>query len=80
MNRIRCKPGDHFSSKTTLYIPDFFEKVNKDSNKRILHKSPMNRALIMKSILYEDPHLVVINKPPGMCCQVELSFSLLVAR
>lgn len=71
-NRIRCKPGDHFSSETTLHIPDFFEKVNNDSNKRTIHKSSVNKELIEKSILYEDSHMIVVNKPPGMCCQVSI--------
>ena len=74
MRRIRCKPGDHFSTDTVIHIPDFFEKV---TNERIQNKntakslvSQFDRSAFSKSLLYEDSNLVVLNKPSGVCCQV----------
>ena len=74
MRRIRCKPGDHFSTDTVIHIPDFFEKVanerihKKNSGKSIAHQ--FDRSAFSKSLLYEDSDLVVLNKPSGVCCQV----------
>ena len=73
MSRIRCKPGDHFTSPCRIRIPDFFEKVEQEET---THQQSFSNSLsrgipdFHSRILYEDENVIVINKPSGVCCQV----------
>lgn len=70
INRIRCKPGDHFSSATTLHIPDYFENVTEERQNKIYSFTYSKSVDLSNCIIYDDSHLVAINKPSGLCCQV----------
>lgn len=73
MSRIRCKPGDHFTFPCRIRIPDFFEKVEQEeTTNQQLSTNSLSRGIpdFQSRILYEDEHVIVINKPSGVCCQV----------
>lgn len=69
-NRIRCKPGDHFSFSTTLHIPDYFENVTMERQNKMNSTKQSKSIDLSNCVLYDDTHLIAINKPSGYCCQV----------
>lgn len=75
ISRLRCKPGDHFTHACKLHLPDFFEKVEQEemSNQQSsLHSLFREVPDFTSRILYEDDHVIALNKPSGICCQVLL--------
>lgn len=66
MERERCKPGDRFSEICQIHIPDFFEKVENEQKMN----SRTNSVDGNQYVVFEDDHLLIINKPSGICCQV----------
>ena len=82
-SRIRCKPGDHFTFPCRIRIPDFFEKVEQEeavNQQSSPYSHPQGIPDFQSRVLYEDNHVLVINKPSGICCQViELVISLFLA-
>ena len=68
--RVRFRPGDHFTRKCTVHLPDCFEKIEKDRSVRPIDLASPPILNLSKRILYNDPHLIVLNKPANLCCQV----------
>ena len=64
--RMRCKPGDRFAEVCQIHIPDFFEKVEEEQK----INSNMNPTVDNQYVVFEDDHLIIVNKPSGICCQV----------
>lgn len=69
-SRVRFRPGDHFSKPCTIHLPDCFSKIEEDRSVKPISPSSPPVLDLSKRILYSDDHLLVLNKPAGVCCQV----------
>lgn len=69
-SRVRFHPGDHFSKPCTLHLPDCFAKIEEDRRVKPISSSSPPVIDLSKRIIHNDPNLIVLNKPAGVCCQV----------
>lgn len=62
------KAGERLVFPCTVHIPDYFNKMNAEIMEiNRPHYLPMD---IKDRILFCDNHIIVINKPSGIICQV----------